>query len=198
MPKPAEWTPEQDQQLIALAAKRMSAKAIAVAIGKSKNAVLGRANRMRAKFGIQVGDPRDPYAKGAMGQRDPNRVPAKKPSGWALWYARKKQQDGGTGKVLDLIRAARAAAQRRLRQERRDAMKTLQSDNAVHIIDRKFNQCAWPLWCDGAPFSELNMCGNRTEDGKPYCAGHCEMAHGIRVQGHFVPMKGFVNSWRPA
>lgn len=113
---------------------------------------------------------------------------------WQKWETRQ-----GGDYIRHAIKAAKAVTTKSRNQERREALKALHSDNAVHITERSWNQCAWPLWTDATPFSEKMFCGTATEaPGCPYCKGHCEMAYGQRVPGHFVPMKGFVNSWRAA
>lgn len=54
---------------------------------------------------------------------------------------------------------------------------TIDHPHSVRLIDRKPNQCAWPLWDDDTPIAARMVCGctvTDRADGKrsPYCAHH--------------------------
>lgn len=48
------------------------------------------------------------------------------------------------------------------------------------FVDRRADQCAWPLWADSTPAKDRRVCGNPVKaDSKiPYCVEHLEAQRG--------------------
>jgi GcrA cell cycle regulator len=160
------WTAEAIENLIRLALEGRSASFIAAALGAaSRNAVIGKANRMGVKLngdgrasppgGTSARAYRAPLAallrsKPVAGRQDfapvisPN--PGVKPGDW------------------DARKAAWTYAEAEVGEMRR-----------VRFEDIREFACRWPL---GDPKSgDFAYCGLRPAEGRSYCAGHCRMAY---------------------
>ena len=55
--RPVSWTPQEDATLCALRQDGYTARLIALEMGKTRNAVLGRIYRLQAKKDVRVGIP---------------------------------------------------------------------------------------------------------------------------------------------
>ncbi len=170
------WTAEAIEELIRLALDGRSASFIAAALGAaSRNAVIGKANRMGVKLN---GDGRASVARGASARayraplaallrprpapgrqsfaaavlRDPRVIPGSKPG------------DGSQPGDGDARMPAWTFAEAEVGEMRR-----------VRFEDIRESACRWPL---GDPRSgDFAFCGLRPAEGHSYCAGHCRLAY---------------------
>jgi len=145
------WTDEAVENLRRLALEGMSASGIAAALGaKSRNAVIGKANRI----GIRLnGDGRESARPGAPARRPPAAVaePARGPRTRAL-------PPEPASKRPWTFADAEVGPMRRLR-----------------FADIREFACRWPL---GDPKSgDFAYCGLQPAEGRSYCAGHCRLAY---------------------
>lgn len=185
------WTEQDDAALRQMVAENCTARQMAEKLNTTRNAIIGRMRRINLKSGwlnqYSMGD-RKPATKGEKSAKTRER--------WKAWQEKNPRPPKVRSALSPIVAAERLATMRR-NQERRQAMQTQTSANAVHILDARHDQCRWPLWADGAPFSELNFCGCQKEAGSSYCPAHAYRASNV-VKGVFVPLRGFTNSWRAA
>jgi len=52
-----------------------------------------------------------------------------------------------------------------------------QSNDAVPFLERRFDQCAWPLWGDDTPILERLCCGSPQVPDRPFCLRHARLAY---------------------
>ncbi len=138
-----------------LALEGKSASSIAAALGApSRNAVIGKANRIGVKLTGHVGSaPRAPRASTGRPRR-----PAIARTDCALWK-----------------RAAVPALPRERKPTWLFAEAQVGEMLKVGFEDIREGACRWPL---GDPASEdFVYCGVQTAKGRSYCAGHCRMAY---------------------
>jgi len=149
------WTEEAVEALRRLALEGRSATMIAAAIGAgSRNAVIGKANRI----GVRLGGGSAPEGAGAPGverrprpRTAPNQAlaPRRQASAPALVRERGRKWIFADAKVGEMLR--------------------------VGLEDVGEVQCRWPV---GDPIDDdFAYCGLQTAPGRSYCAGHCRMAY---------------------
>ena len=170
------WTEEAIEILKRLALEGRSASVIAEALGApSRNAVIGKANRIGIKLGgggraSAPGEPCAPAYRAPSGlAADARRLPGRRgepaaPRGWAFADA----------KVGEMRR--------------------------VRLEDMRELACRWPLGDPGS--GDFAYCGLTPAAGRSYCPGHCRLAYrppneGPRRTGH-DPRQRVGNSWRAA
>jgi GcrA cell cycle regulator len=169
------WTAEAVEELKRLALEGRSASVIAATLGVgSRNAVIGKANRIGIKLN---GDGRVPAAGAtprARAQWAVPRVPGAKRPPAALARRPERNAAWALGEV-------EIGEMRRLRFE-----------------DIREFTCRWPL---GDPKAgDFAYCGLAPASGQSYCAGHCRMAYrppqpGQRA-GERQGRRAIGNSWR--
>jgi GcrA cell cycle regulator len=165
------WTAEAIEDLIRLALEGRSASFIAAALGaaSSRNAVIGKANRMGVKLN---GDGRAsaPGGRSARAYRAPLA---------ALLHP--KPVSGRRSFVPAVPRGARVSPESQSGdREGRTATWTFAEAEVgemrrVRFEDIREFACRWPL---GDPRNgDFAYCGLRPAEGRSYCAGHCRMAY---------------------
>lgn len=134
-----------------LRASGVSAKKIAVQLGCTRNAVIGRAARMGldrlrtgARLGVKHERPRV--------ARHPNNN----------FLARNIRKRAATPLGDDLP------------PQRIDDLAT-PVEQRKSLLELTSGTCKWPVGNPGEP--GFFFCGAKTEDGKPYCSGHCAVAY---------------------
>lgn len=146
------WSPAEDDRLRDLWADRtMSSGAIGIAMGRSKNSVVGRAGRL----GLEVrGSPVPGVVARSRVERTPRRV---KPAAKTLKPMR----------LPDPMPVAVPIAIMDM---------PLRRDSAGSA--RPSTPCEWPLWGPDTPRAQRMFCGaERFCFGSPYCERHHTIAH---------------------
>ena len=186
------WDSATLKKLKALTGKGLSTSEIGKRLGMSKNAVVGKLNRLgwnakasetkkaepapaektkkataKAAATKKVAAPAKPAAKKSA-------APAKKaPAPKATATAKKaaKKESAATPK---------AAAPAKTATNKKSLTKTLAMhqriiQHSLEMASLKPNQCRWPI---GDPDSEnFHFCGEQVFVGKPYCYEHCKQAY---------------------
>src|SRR5262249_48995536 len=52
-----------------------------------------------------------------------------------------------------------------------------QSADAVPFLERRLDQCAWPLWDEDTPILERMCCGSPQVPDRPFCLRHARLAY---------------------
>ena len=194
------WDNATLKKLKALTGKGLSTAEIGKRLGMSKNAVVGKLNRLgwNSKAGATA-----PAAKAAT----PAKAPAKKvasekvtapkaaakktvtkaaPTKKAAAGTTKKSAEKAPAKTATKTAAPtkKAVAEKAAPASKASDSKSLNKNLAMHqrIIQHslemarlKPNQCRWPI---GDPDSEhFHFCGETVFVGKPYCYEHCKQAY---------------------
>lgn len=143
------WTPERVEQLQSFVVAGLSCSQIAVQIGVTRNAVIGKIHRL----GLSPVRPPGAAARSCPPRaRDP-RAASPRRRLRLLW------SDG----------AARAEA---------EAPVTVESAEPCSLLDLAQGKCRWPVSDTGnGRTADFVFCGNAAIDGLSYCAGHARMAY---------------------
>lgn len=183
------WDNSMLKKLKALTGKGLSTSEIGKRLGMSKNAIVGKLNRLgwNAKAGGTAGDAKTAKAtegkktvaapkaakkaaapkKVATVKAETKKAPAKKVVAKAEPKAKKE-----TAKKAPAVKAEKktaAASAKALAMHQRIVQ------HALEMANLKPNQCRWPI---GDPDSEhFHFCGESVFVGKPYCYEHCKQAY---------------------
>jgi GcrA cell cycle regulator len=165
------WTDEAIDTLKRLALEGRSASSIAAALGApSRNAVIGKANRI----GVKLGGGNCASREGA--ERPRRAIPRSEPLAGGRTLPRR----------APIPRSEPISGERTLTpafpRERERKASWIFADAEVGEMRRvgfadieEVNCCRWPL---GDPTDEdFAYCGLETANGRSYCAGHCRMAY---------------------
>jgi GcrA cell cycle regulator len=172
------WTAEAVEDLKRLAFEGRSASVIATALGASRNAVIGKANRVGIKLD---GDGRHARLGGT-------RKGARR-AHWAVSHIKPSAGDHAALSRGPGSRAAWMFGEAEVGEMQR-----------VRFEEIREFACRWPL---GDPRTgEFAYCGLTPAKGQSYCAGHCRMAYrppnAAARQGRREPQGTLAlsNSWR--
>lgn len=169
------WTDEAIDTLRRLALEGRSASSIAAALGTpSRNAVIGKANRI----GIKLGNANcsAPGAARAGAERPRRAIPRSEPISRGRTLPRRAAIPRS-----ELISRERTLTPALPRERERKASWIFAEAEVGEMRRVSFadigevNCCRWPL---GDPTGEdFAYCGLETAKGRSYCAGHCRMAY---------------------
>lgn len=153
------WTTEQVAQLKDRIAAGLSCAEIARELGVSRNAVIGKANRMglsRLKS-MTAGQPARSDNSSMTGPR----------------IARPRIVN-----PHQIVQALRNKARLPIDEV------PVSSAHVCSLLELQQGHCRWPISHPGA--EDFGFCGNQQVNGLPYCAGHARMAYrpGTRVNLH--------------
>ncbi len=180
------WDSGMLKKLKALVGKGLSTSEMGKKLGMSKNAVVGKLNRLgwNAKAS-------EPSSKKAAKIKKETKVVAKKPAKAVpvKKVVEKKAKTTQLKKIKDTKAKAVAVEQNskvdaKAKPVIKTASKKTKKDLALHelliqhalqMANLKPNQCRWPI---GDPDSEnFHFCGETVFTGKPYCYEHCRQAY---------------------
>ncbi len=195
------WDNATLKKLKALTGKGLSTSEIGKRLGMSKNAIVGKLNRLgwNAKAGGATATPvatteKKPAKKAE--EKTPVKATAKKAT--ATKATTKKVADSTTKKTATVKKTAEKVAEKKpvdtpekkktakevAEKTAKKETKTSAKDLAMHqriiqhsleMANLKPNQCRWPI---GDPDSEhFHFCGETVFVGKPYCYEHCKQAY---------------------
>ncbi len=174
------WDNATLKKLKALTVKGLSTSEIGKRLGMSKNAVVGKLNRLG--WNLKAG--------GVAGAEKAKKAENKKP---AVKVTSKKAAVTGKGSAKSISGSRENAKKKAVASKtpkstgKTSAVKDSKSLNknlAMHqriiqhsleMANLKPNQCRWPI---GDPDSEnFHFCGEQVFVGKPYCYEHCKQAY---------------------
>jgi GcrA cell cycle regulator len=141
------WTAERIDQLKSFVGAGLTCSQIAAEIGVTRNAVIGKINRL----GLGPG-----RAAAAPGRPCPPRL---RPPRLRTQRALLRLIDEAPPVTGDAICAVR----------------TVDSPQSCALVDLTHGKCRWPLSEPGA--ADFVFCGNDQAPGFSYCAGHARMAY---------------------
>lgn len=183
------WDNATLKKLKALTGKGLSTAEIGKRLGLSKNAVVGKLNRLG--WNLKATGTAPTATKTTTADKKSKSESAKKTVAKPV-VAAKKAKENKTVTVKKTI-APKAAEKKtpvktkvkdtKVSEEKTDK-KSLDKDLAMHqriiqhsleMASLKPNQCRWPI---GDPDSEnFHFCGETVFVGKPYCYEHCKQAY---------------------
>jgi len=147
------WTDTMDKMLKAMLANGDSASVIAQAVGRTRNAVIGRCHRLGVRKIRRVAGPRPAVKR--------NRSNTPRPARIAV-----TQRLDMRPTMAPAMVTATVVEQTRY-QAPRDTRKTL--------LELVHGDCRWPCGDVGAP--DFFFCGAPQAEGYSYCSHHCRIAY---------------------
>ena len=180
------WDNATLKKLKALTGKGLSTAEIGKRLGLSKNAVVGKLNRMgwNAKASTTTekkkaaATPAKKAVVASASKKTPVKATAKKA---AVATTKKSAPKAAPVKKAETVPAKKATAAPKPKSgEKKSLTKTLAMhqriiQHSLEMASLKPNQCRWPI---GDPDSEnFHFCGEQVFVGKPYCYEHCKQAY---------------------
>jgi GcrA cell cycle regulator len=147
----ATWTTERLEQLKGCIGAGLSCSQIAAQIGVSRNAVIGKMNR------LGLSRPRNVLAK------EPE---AKRPA----WRTR-----GGAGNVTRIFSQHRILVELPPEPPGRSEVVSIHDGRGCSLLELSPGKCRWPISEPGA--QDFCFCGSPQVEGLPYCVGHSRIAY---------------------
>ena len=178
------WDNATLKKLKALMGKGLSTSEIGKRLGISKNAVVGKLNRLgwNAKAGAAPAAAKSAKKTAdGVAKKTSTRAASKKTATKSLVkpkVATKKSEK--LAKAVAKKPASRAATTAKDTKPAKTSSKNLAMhqriiQHSLEMANLKPNQCRWPI---GDPDSEgFHFCGKQVFAGKPYCYEHCRLAY---------------------
>lgn len=184
------WDNATLKKLKALTGKGLSTSEIGKRLGMSKNAIVGKLNRLgwNAKAGgtVNATVAKKPEKATTVKPVNGKTQAVKKASGAKVDADKSDKKTGATKTVKKAVEkksVAKATSDKAV-ASKGDNKKTTAKNLAMHqrivqhsleMAGLKPNQCRWPI---GDPDSEhFHFCGETVFVGKPYCYEHCKQAY---------------------
>ena len=145
----ATWTTERVEQLKSCFGAGLTCSQIAGEIGVSRNAVIGKMNR------LGLSRPRSGRASAPAAKRAADR--------------------NGGGNVTRLFSQHRILMQLPPEPQEQSAVVSIHDGRGCSLLDLSPGNCRWPISEPGA--QDFCFCGNQQVEGLPYCVGHARMAY---------------------
>lgn len=184
------WDSNMLKKLKALVGKGLSTAEMGKKLGMSKNAVVGKLNRLgwnaKATEVVEKTTVKDakkaPKATGAKVKSPAKKATVKKygvkiDAKKSKVVAEKsgavvKKSDDGKNEPKPPVKEIKTAS----KKTKKDlALHELLIQHALQMANLKPNQCRWPI---GDPDSDnFHFCGETVFSGKPYCYEHCRQAY---------------------
>ncbi len=183
------WDNSMLKKLKALTGKGLSTSEIGKRLGMSKNAIVGKLNRLgwNAKAGGASSEPTEKVKETKKVSQN-KAAPAKKATSSKVTVAKKAAPAAKKETTKkDVVRSApkkevvKKTADKKVDEKpvtvnaKTLAMHQRIVQHALEMANLKPNQCRWPI---GDPDSEhFHFCGETVFVGKPYCYEHCKQAY---------------------
>jgi len=170
MPEEA-WTNERVALLKEMWADGSTAAAIAVRLGISRSAVMGKIFRLRLRAAASVSMPKAQTNAGSQGQESAaaSRTVPSQPPQRALAHDAPARRRG------------RAARQRRVKSS--EAHRVPARRRGKTLLELTNETCRWPFGRPGTTmFHFCGASGADLENGRPYCADHAQRAYLTRAK----------------
>ena len=189
------WDNTALKKLKALVGKGLSTSEIGKRLGMSKNAIVGKLNRLgwNAKAGADADDKKttkkakETATKKTVAKPTAKKAVAIKPSVTKAKTSVKKSAPAVKPMKKPTTKAevktptkAKTAPAKETKTSKTTSSKTLAMhqriiQHSLEMANLKPNQCRWPI---GDPDSEnFHFCGKQVFTGKPYCYEHCRLAY---------------------
>ncbi|MDE6250317.1 MAG: GcrA cell cycle regulator [Alphaproteobacteria bacterium] len=189
------WDNATLKKLKALTGKGLSTAEIGKRLGLSKNAVVGKLNRLgwnSKATGATAETPKAPATKKTKTAEPKKAVaapktkktaaakPAKKTTAKAAPAKKTTASKATASKTAPKKAAPKEAAAPKATSDKKSLNKNLAMhqriiQHSLEMANLKPNQCRWPI---GDPDSEhFHFCGETVFVGKPYCYEHCKQAY---------------------
>ena len=176
------WDNATLKKLKALTGKGLSTSEIGKRLGMSKNAIVGKLNRLgwNAKAGGAAAAAVSGVEKKTVEVKKTaiKNTNVKKMAGAKKETAAKKSESKESTKKTSVIKSAPQKAEDKISAKasaKNLAMHQRIIQHSLEMANLKPNQCRWPI---GDPDSELfHFCGETVFVGKPYCYEHCKQAY---------------------
>ena len=185
------WDNTALKKLKALVGKGLSTSEIGRRLGMSKNAIVGKLNRLgwNAKAGSST--EKKPATKKATTTTTKTKTTAKGPAKKTVTVKAPAKKAPAKKESVKTPATKKAATPRAATKEKpatttpkKESAKSSAKNLAMHqriiqhsleMASLKPNQCRWPI---GDPDSEnFHFCGKTVFTGKPYCYEHCRLAY---------------------
>ena len=178
------WDNVTLKKLKALMGKGLSTSEIGKRLGMSKNAVVGKLNRLgwNAKAGATKIATKSAKKVASAASKKATKAPAKT-TAKAKVATKKPTSATKTAKKAVAIKtetkkgtpATKTPTAKESRSSKNLAMHQRIIQHSLEMANLKPNQCRWPI---GDPDSEnFHFCGKQVFTGKPYCYEHCRLAY---------------------
>jgi GcrA cell cycle regulator len=197
------WDSGMLKKLKALVGKGLSTAEMGKKLGMSKNAVVGKLNRLgwnakatgttvekqeskstKVKTGAKGGTKKTVDTKKSVTKKTVAKVAVKKTVEKKPVVAKKteKKEPVTVSKKVAVKEIAKTPIKTASKKTKKDlALHELLIQHALQMANLKPNQCRWPI---GDPDSDnFHFCGETVFAGKPYCYEHCRQAY------QFTPIK---------
>ncbi len=173
------WDNAMLKKLKALTGKGLSTSEIGKRLGMSKNAVVGKLNRLGWNLKAAAEPVTKTVVKSAPKKAVAAAAPKKAPSVKKAPAAKKaatvttSKTSVGTQKDEQLTQSKKSEGTKSLNKTLAMHQRIVQ--HSLEMANLKPNQCRWPI---GDPDSEdFHFCGAAVFVGKPYCYEHCKQAY---------------------
>ena len=172
------WTDEQDDIAIAMWTTGDSSQTIATRIGKTRNAVIGRMNRLRCFRGIGVVTPEEHAAHKAKQMGKPlSMIPeeATEETEEVIEEAPVEASDPEPiDQVFDQFAQVPAANGIGLTPRPMRNLVDAPPEDGVRLLDATVGMCRYPLWADVSTMAieQKRVCGGRTKGITSWCEKH--------------------------
>jgi GcrA cell cycle regulator len=145
------WTSERVEQLKGCIGAGLTCSQIAAEIGVTRNAVIGKLNR------LGLARPKTMLAREQRQKR-------------AAWRSK-----GGTGNVTRLFTQHRILVELPPEPPAGTEVTFIHNGRGCSLLELSPGNCRWPISEPGA--ADFCFCGNSQVEGLPYCAGHARLAY---------------------
>ncbi len=179
------WDNATLKKLKTLMGKGLSTAEIGKKIGMSKNAVVGKLNRLgwNSKAGGVDAKTEIKPVKAKTATAKASKITEKKPAATAKTTEKKvavKKTDPATKETAKKAPVAKVKVIAPIVKKDKKSPKNLAAHQKIiqhplGLANLKKDQCRWPI---GDPDSEdFHFCGEKVFAGKPYCFEHCKQAY---------------------
>lgn len=184
----AGWDNVRLKRLKTLAGKGLSSTEIGKCLGMSKNAIIGKLNRMGWNLKATTGHTKTVATKADDKPAKKTKLPVSKkiaPVKPVVMPKATKVAKAGARKKSDADKKTKTTKSEKKQLPRATRSKKKEStvlamhqriiQHSLELASLKTNQCRWPI---GDPDSEnFHFCGKTVFVGKPYCYEHCRQAY---------------------
>ena len=172
------WDSIMLKKLKALVGRGLSTSEMGKKLGMSKNAVVGKLNRM----GWNSGTAEESAKKSSKTKSNSKKATVAETKSTTKKSAAKKpvakkvvKESKKTTKTVKEVTVAKPIKTASKKTKKDLALHELLIQHALQLASLKPNQCRWPI---GDPDSEnFHFCGETVCSGKPYCYEHCRQAY---------------------
>ena len=176
------WDNATLKKLKALTGKGLSTSEIGKRLGMSKNAVVGKLNRLgwNLKAGGVATAKNDKTGKKTETKKDSDKISAKSSTTAKSTAKVVKKTELKKKSEIKVLGKTTASKKEKDVKESKSLNKNLAMhqriiQHSLEMANLKPNQCRWPI---GDPDSEnFHFCGEPVFVGKPYCYEHCKQAY---------------------